>query len=125
MLSVPELLCHLLGQCVGLGAILALRQERRSTVSLRAGEVQEATRWQSAVVHGDPHVNQNEPMLAQPQGRVDLIWPQHHADMVAWGSFLLVMLVLLCTVNCCIGWTCWTWGFFCQLVFILIWRYLL
>lgn len=54
MMSVPELLCHLLGQYVGLGAILVLRQERLNAVSHHAGEVQEDARWQRAVVHGHP-----------------------------------------------------------------------
>lgn len=60
MLFMPESLCHLLGQCVGLRAILTLRHERCRTVTLCSGEVQEAARWWSAVVHGDPHVDQNE-----------------------------------------------------------------
>lgn len=50
-------------------------------------------------------------MLAQLQVRVDLIWPWHCADMVAWDSFLPVLLVRLCTVNCCVAWTCWMWVF--------------
>lgn len=90
-LSVPELLCHLLGHCVGLGAHLGAKaRETQHSVTLcwekskrlPGGRVQ----WCVEILVS---IKMSSITLAQPQGRVDLIWPQHHADIVAWIHFCL------------------------------------